>query len=327
MTQPLSQFSENPAPPLVSVIIPTYKRAGFLVRALRSVFDQTMSDLEVIVVVDGHDPETDAALSTVTDPRLRIVSLPKRVGGSETRNTGVRESRGAWIAFLDDDDEWMLHKLELQLKLAQSVTGEFFLVSSRVLAKTPRVEYEWPRRLPQPDEPLSEYLLTRDSLFRGERSIQTSTFFARRTLLEVCPFRPGQVKHQDTDWLLRAAQLPGFRVYFVNEVLVRLFMEESRQTVSSESLWHYSYTWARENRNLFTPRAYSGFLVNNVAPEAADTRSFSAFVVLSREILRAGHTRFREICVYAAMWAIPRPLRRRMRDFATRFRPALVRPS
>ena len=323
----MSASTNEPAAPLVSVIIPTYKRAGFLIRALRSVFEQTLTNLEAIVIVDGQDPETDAALSAVTDPRLRVIKLPQRVGGSETRNAGIRNARGEYIALLDDDDEWMIHKLELQLDLARVVNSENFLISCRVLAKTPRVEYEWPRRLPEPNEALSEYLLTRDSLFRGERSIQTSTFFAKRELFEKCMFRPGQIKHQDTDWLLRAAQLPGFRVFFVNEVLVRLFMEESRNTVSSESLWHYSYTWARENKNLFTPRAYSGFLVNNVAPEAADMRSLSAFMVLTRELIHSGNMRFREVCVFAAMFAMPRNFRRRLRDFVTRFRPALVRPS
>jgi glycosyltransferase involved in cell wall biosynthesis len=312
--------------PLVSVIIPTHQRPALLLRAVRSALAQTFAKLEVIVILDGPDPASEEALKEINDTRLRLLPLPARIGGSETRNTGVRNARGQWVAFLDDDDEWLAHKIELQLPLARRVACQNFLVTCRVLAKTPHADYEWPRRLPAPNEPLSEYLLTRDSLFRGERSIQTSTFFAKRELFVECPFRAGQLKHQDTDWLLRVAQLPGFQVFFVDETLVRLFMEENRRTVSTQSNWRYSFSWARDNRHLFTTRAYTGFLVNNVAPEAADAKSFSAIPRISLELLRHGKTRLRELCVFLAMWVMPRALRRRLRDFLGRLKPALLRP-
>ncbi len=317
-----SQISQSP---LVTVIIPTYQRPALLLRAVRSALAQTLSQLEIIVILDGPDPASEEALKTINDPRLRLLPLPARVGGSETRNTGVQNARGQWIAFLDDDDEWLEHKIELQLALARRAVCEHFLVTCRVLAKTPHADYEWPRRLPNPQEPLSEYLLTRDSLFRGERSIQTSTFFAKRELFVRCPFRPGQLKHQDTDWLLRVAQLPGFEVFFVDEIVVRLFMEENRRTVSTQSNWRYSFAWARDNRHLFTARAYTGFLVNNVAPEAADAKSLSAIPRIAFELLCYGQTRFRELCVFLAMWLIPRGSRRLLRDFLGRLKPALLR--
>jgi glycosyltransferase involved in cell wall biosynthesis len=309
----------------VSVIIPTCQRPALMLRAVQSALAQSFHEIEVIVVVDGPDRTTEELLSTIDDPRLRVIPLPERVGGSETRNIGVRLAQGQWIAFLDDDDEWLERKLESQMELALTTVHKNLLVSCKVLAKTPRVEYEWPRRLPNPMEPLSEYLLTRDSLFRGERSIQTSTFFAPKELFERCPFRSGQLKHQDTDWLLRAAQLPGFHVLFADEILVRLFMEENRRTVSSQSDWQYSFSWAHENRNLFTPRAYSGFLVNNVTPEAADAKAFSAIPRIVSELMRHGETRFRELCIFSAMWLLPRPIRRRARDFVSRLKPALLR--
>jgi glycosyltransferase involved in cell wall biosynthesis len=312
--------------PVVSVIIPTRQRPTLLLRAVRSVLAQTFRDLEVIIVIDGPDPETERALETTNDHRVRALPLPNRVGGSITRNLGVEASRGHWVAFLDDDDEWLAHKIESQLQLAQRAKQLNFLVSCRLLAVTPRASYEWPRRFPYRDEPLSEYLLTRDSLFRGERSIQTSTFFGEKRLFLECPFRPDQVKHQDTDWLLRAAKLPGFSVLFVDEVLAHHFIEEERTSTSSQSNWRYSLNWARQNRELFTPRSYSGFLINQVAPEAADNKSIAAMFLLASEFLRFGKSRFRELCVFAAMFLFPRPYRRRFRDFLGKFRPALLKP-
>jgi glycosyltransferase involved in cell wall biosynthesis len=312
--------------PVVSVIIPTRQRPILLLRAVRSVLDQTFQNLEVIVVIDGPDPETERAMETITDRRVRTLPLPNRVGGSITRNLGAEAALGHWIAFLDDDDEWLPHKIESQLQLARQTNRANFLVSCRLLAVTPRASYEWPRRFPYRDEPLSEYLLTRDWFFRGERSIQTSTFFGEKHLFLACPFRPDQVKHQDTDWLLRAAKLPGFSVFFVDDILVHHFIEEERTSTSSQCNWRYSLNWARQNRELFTPRSYSGFLINQVAPEAADDKSVAAMFLLAGEFLRFGESRFRELCVFAAMFLFPRPYRRRLRDFLGKFRPALLKP-
>jgi glycosyltransferase involved in cell wall biosynthesis len=321
MTNPVPSFD-----PVVSVIIPTRNRPALLLRAIRSVLTQSLSNLEVIVVVDGPDNETEQALETIRDSRLQLLSLPERIGGSETRNRGVQVARGRWIAFLDDDDEWLARKLELQLQLADQVDQPNFMVTCRLLAITPRANYEWPRRFPEANESLSEYLLTRDSFFRGERSIQTSTFFGKRELFAACPFRPGQLKHQDTDWLLRAAKLTGFTVFFVDEVCAHHYIEEERDTTSSASNWRYSFDWARQNRELFTPRSYSGFIINNVAPEASDAKAFSAILPLAFEFLRFGKPRLREICVFIVMFLFPRPFRRRLRDFLNKFRPALLRP-
>src|SRR5208283_4834996 len=84
------------AVPLVSVIIPTYRRPRLLVRAVRSVLDQTMRDLEVIVAADGADSETMSALSSFADVRLQAIVLTGRGGVSRARNAGVRVARGRW---------------------------------------------------------------------------------------------------------------------------------------------------------------------------------------------------------------------------------------
>jgi len=106
--------------PLVSVVIPTYQRPELLLRAVRSALAQSIADLEIIVIIDGPDFATEEALSQIQDARLRVIPLPERVGGSETRNTGVRLSRGKWIALLDDDDEWFVQEVEKGIAGPQS---------------------------------------------------------------------------------------------------------------------------------------------------------------------------------------------------------------
>lgn len=304
--------------PVVTVVIPTRNRPNLLLRAVKSALAQTHSKLEVLVVIDGRCDTTSRALEAIADVRLRIISLPRPVGGSEARNTGVHHARGEWVAFLDDDDAWLRRKLEMQLNLASRAPAEWTLLSCRIIARTPRADYHWPRRYPENNEPLSEYLFVRKSLFRGEGSVQTSTFFARKALFQRCPFRSGLLKHQDLEWLLRAAQLPGFRVLFVDEPVVVHFIEEKRQTVSNKANWQYSLKWVRENRGFFTPKAYAAFVVNHIAPEAADEMAISAIPSLLREGSRDGQLGAREFLRFAGMWILPRNARRHVRDLLTK---------
>ena len=68
-----------------------------------------------MIVIDGPDPETTQALNAIADHRLRLIQNPRPRGSAEARNVGVRAAQGEWVAFLDDDDEWLKDKLELQL--------------------------------------------------------------------------------------------------------------------------------------------------------------------------------------------------------------------
>ena len=98
----------------MSAVIPTRSRPHLLTRALASVAAQTYADLEVVVVVDGPDPETEAVLRTWRDRPLTVVVNERSLGGGAARNVGVEAAKGTWIAFLDDDDEWLPNKLERQ---------------------------------------------------------------------------------------------------------------------------------------------------------------------------------------------------------------------
>jgi glycosyltransferase involved in cell wall biosynthesis len=101
------------SPPLVSVIIPTYNRASFLLEAIDSVFMQTFENVELIVIDDGSTDETAEALKKYQD-RL-IYQVQDNQGVSAARNYGLLLSQGKWIAFLDSDDLWLPKKLETQL--------------------------------------------------------------------------------------------------------------------------------------------------------------------------------------------------------------------
>jgi glycosyltransferase involved in cell wall biosynthesis len=122
--------------PKVSVIIPTYDRIETLPRSLNSVFKQTFSDWELIVVDDGSTDGTDEmVLRDYSSVRLH---RQENKGVSSARNAGVALASGEWIAFLDSDDAWFPEKLERQLsslatehELRLSHTDEIWIRNGR----------------------------------------------------------------------------------------------------------------------------------------------------------------------------------------------------
>jgi cellulose synthase/poly-beta-1,6-N-acetylglucosamine synthase-like glycosyltransferase len=113
-----------PDAPLVSVIVPVFNGRDHVVAAIESALAQSMDRLEVVVVDDGSlDGSGDLAESiSGRDPRVRVVRQENR-GPSAARNTGVRESRGTYVGFLDADDLWLPEKLERQVPLIAVATG------------------------------------------------------------------------------------------------------------------------------------------------------------------------------------------------------------
>ena len=102
----------------LSIIIPTFNRCELLHRALNSVYKQTFSDYEVIVIDDGSTDDT-AEMLQKNFTRLRYVFQPNN-GVSTARNKGLELAKGCWIAFLDSDDEWLPQKLEKQISLLKA---------------------------------------------------------------------------------------------------------------------------------------------------------------------------------------------------------------
>lgn len=106
---------------MISVIIPTYNQRGYLANAIDSVLSQTYKDVEVLVV-DDNNPGSEARILTEklmaaysNNPKVCYLQHEQNKNGSAARNTGFRESKGEYIAFLDDDDYWAVDKLEKQL--------------------------------------------------------------------------------------------------------------------------------------------------------------------------------------------------------------------
>lgn len=97
----------------ISVIIPFYNREEYIDEAVQSVLGQTLKALEIILVNDGSQESSRRYLDRYSNV-CRIIDLPSNVGAAGSRNAGVCHAHGRFVAFLDDDDLWLPHKLEVQ---------------------------------------------------------------------------------------------------------------------------------------------------------------------------------------------------------------------
>jgi glycosyltransferase involved in cell wall biosynthesis len=298
---------------LVSVVIPTRNRPDLLLRAVQSALAQSHRDLEVLVVIDGPCSKTCEALAGMPDSRLQVIALPEAVGGSDARNAGVQRATGEWVAFLDDDDEWLSSKIEKQIAVASQATEPYPVIATGMIGISPGGQFPWPRRYPEPAEPICEYLFNRRSPFRGDGQIQTSVLLTRRSLLEREPFTSGLRRHQDTEWYLRVDQIPGVAFHFVREPLVRWYIEQNRESITRGQDWKSSLLWLQSNRSRMTSRAYAGFIATQLAPEASIQGAWSAAPQLFAEMFQHGKPGIMEVLIFASMWLLGSSFRRKVR--------------
>lgn len=297
--------------PEVSVIIPTLRRPKLLIRAIKSVLTQTMSALEVIVVIDGRDLETRAVLQQVGDTRVRMLQNEISLGPGASRNKGVAAARSRWIAFLDDDDEWLPHKLERQLALAHT-NAAAKIVATQVCAVTPSGTFVWPLRTYDNVIPFDEYLFDRRSFTKGESYLHLSSLLMSRTLFDVFAFPPLRM-YEDYVLLLQALNIGKAVLLTVREPLTIVYLEEQRPSLSADHSWRASLEWINSVPALVGKRAYSGFCLTTVGPQAATQGDYRAFVPILQHAFVKGRPRVRHVVFYCLAWILPVRPRRYLR--------------
>lgn len=298
----------------MSAVIPTRSRPHLLKRALASVGAQTYADLEVVVVVDGRDPASEALLEAWSDRPLTMVVNERPLGGGEARNAGVRAARGAWIAFLDDDDEWLPHKLERQLRDLAPHAQDRVVGLSQLITRSPRADFIGPKQAPRAGEPLSEYLFVRSGWFKGGGRVQTSTLIVPRHVMLEVPFDSALPRYQETDWILRAAHA-GAHLIMTMEPLSIWYVEEARSgiTRSYAGDWQFALEWIRERRHLMTPRAYVSLVLIRVGGLAAASHDVRGLWAAWREARRIGRPSARDVSIVLGKWLLPDGVRRGLR--------------
>jgi glycosyltransferase involved in cell wall biosynthesis len=206
----------------ISVIIPTFNRYEYVQRAVQSVLAQTTPAFDVLVVDDASTDPRYEHLTTLWShhSNVRYIRIPQRMGyPGKVRNQGLAMAKGDWIAFLDDDDEWLPQKLQTQvpyLKQYQFVCSDAFMGQVR-LAREQFLDV-W--ELVNPE---NTYVFNAELILKHNLIINSSVVVAKRLLEQVggvC--EDEQYRAGGEDWVTWARILNlGVMCFFVDEPLLQ----------------------------------------------------------------------------------------------------------
>ena len=208
----------------VSVIIPTYNRATTLKRAIDSVIKQDYKNIEIIVVDDCSTDNTCKIIEDIKDERLRYIKLEKNGGACRARNVGIENATGEYIAFQDSDDVWKEEKLSVQLetlrrKQADVVVCNYLQINTRTGKRKQRITH------------ICDGYLHYDTLL-WENIASTQCLLMKSDCLKEIRFDETLKKVQDWDLMLNLMR--AYRVYFQNEMLVDVYLQENSITRHKE---------------------------------------------------------------------------------------------
>ena len=219
--------------PKVSIIMPAYNAERTVEQSVLSALAQTHTDFELIVIDDGSKDRTPEILERLaaTDSRIRVLTNNPNMGVSKSRNRGIAEASGEWIAFLDSDDLWREDKLELQLALAKNNPDAAltYTASAFITNEGAPLHYVLPAK-----ETINRRGLIRHNL------LSCSSVMVKAEFMRACPF-PGDKMHEDYYvWLKLLEKLPF--AYGINEpLLIYRLTENSRSGnawKSTKMLYH-----------------------------------------------------------------------------------------
>jgi glycosyltransferase involved in cell wall biosynthesis len=224
--------------PAVSIIVNVCNGAATLDEALQSAISQTFQDWEMVVWDDCSSDASASIVKSFTDPRLRYFLAPQPTPLGQAREAAIREARGEWLAFLDQDDIWLPRKLEAQLKLADS--PRVGLIYGRSLAfranGSTRDNDYFHEFMPLPEGDIVEELLGRGCF------IAMSSAVLRRSFVLAAASIPDEI-HMTPDYFLYLSVCSHHEARAVQEVVCRNRVHPGSMTQTyrreslEESMW------------------------------------------------------------------------------------------
>lgn len=275
---------------LVSVIIPTHKGYEHLARAVDSCLEQTYQNTEVLVV-DDNGKGTEAQLKTqaimnkyADNEKVKYLVHEKNINGSAARNTGIRASKGNYISFLDDDDEFLPENLEKHMEVLSKTTGEYGLsyCGKRLIVPGIKEQVIIP---PCEGDVLFEFLC-------GKVRIGSSFIVVKREVVELINgFDESFRRHQDWEFIARI--LDTYKIAKVNNIGINKYNIGRNQANKPEKFM--------ENRLYYLNKI--AYIINKFDEKKQKSIYDSHYFQIAKEYLRAG--KMRQYCKWLGKTSMP----------------------
>lgn len=209
-------------PPLVTIVIPTYNRPDFLGKTLESILAQTYRNLEVIVVSNGISAANEAMVRSFGDLRVIYADQENSGGPSSPRNHGIRLAKGKYIAFCDDDDLWMPHKVEKQVVAMEAQPDYGFCYTK--MTRFDATGYEWTESLDSGATDLNKLLYI--------NTIPISSVMVRADLIrQYGGFHEGQSVGASEDYEFALRYAAHTKLLYIDEYLIKYWCGNNRTTI------------------------------------------------------------------------------------------------
>lgn len=241
--------------PLVSIIIPTYNRETTLIKkSINSALNQTYKNIEIIIVDDSPKDfkgrnKVEEYIKSFGDSRINYIQHQENLGANLARNTGIKYSSGDLCAFLDDDDEWELNKIELQVKKIQTSNAALVYCKGRILDQDSKFIRNLNNKLHE------GYIFNK--LIKGNFIGGNSFIMVKKSVLnDIGLFDENMLSNQDWELFLRISK--KYKIDYVDEFLVNYYVHNSGN-ISSNPIkklqgWNYLYTlydnYLEDNRDI-----------------------------------------------------------------------------
>jgi len=209
---------------LVSIVIPTHKRPELLKKAIESALNQTYGQTEIIVVDDNSSDSTEQVVKDFNKENVRYFRNEISLGGAGTRNVGIENSQGEFIAFLDDDDIWYPDKIELQVqKVKENDNNVLCTCGLQVVYVAENLKYfNFPKL----------YDITFKKMLLNNRVGITSTVMVRRSALDESGFFDTALPaREEYELWIRLSRAGNFTS--VDKPLLDYYIHPSRHQISA----------------------------------------------------------------------------------------------
>ncbi len=268
----------TPTPDMVSVIIPAYNAAAYIKETLDSVFAQTYTNYEVIVVNDGS-PDTRELESVLLPYRSRVTYITQENGGlSAARNTGLRAANGTYVSILDADDLWLPDYLEVQLSyLRDHPQCELVYCNALFFGDSSYSGKKYMDEFPSVGEPTAAAIISRHC------HVFVSVLARRNPLLAVS-FDEQLRSCEDFDcWIRFTAN--GYKIGYHRNVLVLYRKHRASLSANSQAMAKYNIQVLTKSLALWTENSEEARLLRH----ARDERIAALENILGREALLERH--------------------------------------
>jgi len=218
--------------PKVSIIIPTYNRAGLIMETIKSISNQTYTNWELIIVDDGSEDNTGDIIAQLKDDRIQFYKAGRTGIGGKIKNTGLGKAKGELIAFIDSDDLWAATKLEKQVDAMKRYPEAGFCLTNGYNFREPGkpIDYFYKERLGERSDTIFI------DLFQSKVTLFAQVLMFRKDCLQLTGLFKEEKSFSDLDFIITLAS--HFKAVILFEPLVFRRLHDANYITPN---WEKSY--------------------------------------------------------------------------------------